>query len=42
MVICLPLLKLYKLRDKDVQIMAMANQGQISKEEAVKKLSRTY
>ncbi|MDR1785147.1 MAG: MFS transporter [Spirochaetaceae bacterium] len=38
----LPLLWLYKLRDKDVQIMALCNQKQITREEAVSRLSRTY
>ncbi|MDR1639801.1 MAG: MFS transporter [Clostridiales bacterium] len=32
----------YKLRDKDVQIMAKANQGEITKEEAERLLSRAY
>ena len=32
----------YKLNDKDVQIMAKCNSGEISREEAEKLLSRTY
>ena len=32
----------YHLNDKDVQIMAKCNSGQISREEAEKKLSRSY
>jgi hypothetical protein len=32
----------YKLRDRDVQIMARYNQGQISREEAEASLSRKY
>lgn len=38
----LPLLFKYKLRDKDVQIMADANSGKITKEEAEAMLSRKY
>jgi hypothetical protein len=33
---------LYKLRDKDVQIMALYNQRQITREEADAQLSRKY
>ena len=32
----------YKLNDKDVQIMAKCNSGEISREEAEKLLSRKY
>jgi len=32
----------YKLNDKDVQIMAKCNSGEISREEAEKQLSRKY
>ncbi|MDR2516622.1 MAG: glycoside-pentoside-hexuronide (GPH):cation symporter [Spirochaetaceae bacterium] len=42
MVLCLPVLFRYKLRDKDVQIMAKCNQNQISREEAERLLSRKY
>ncbi len=35
-------LTLYKLRDKDVQIMSSCNSGQISREEAQEQLSRKY
>jgi sugar (glycoside-pentoside-hexuronide) transporter len=33
---------LYKLRDKDVQVMALYNQKQLTKEEAESQLSRSY
>jgi hypothetical protein len=36
-----PLL-LYKLRDKDIQVMTRYNRGEISKEEAEKSLSGKY
>ncbi len=32
----------YKLRDQDVQLMSDANQGKITREEALEKMSRTY
>lgn len=41
-VIGLPLLFKYKLKDKDVQIMADANSGKISHEDAEKMLSQKY
>ena len=34
--------KFYKLNDKDVQIMAKCNAGEITKEEALSQLSRKY
>lgn len=40
--LCLPLLWRYKLRDKDVQIMAKCNAGEISKEEADQLLGGRY
>ena len=42
LVIAIPILWQYKLRDKDVEIMAKCNAGEISREEAEKRLSRTY
>ncbi len=41
-VIALIIWSFYKLNDKDVQIMADCNVGEISKEEAEKRLSRKY
>jgi sugar (glycoside-pentoside-hexuronide) transporter len=41
-IICLPVFWFYKLRDKDVQIMARCNQKEISREDAEKLLSRKY
>lgn len=41
-VLALIVLRLYKLRDKDVQIMARCNAGQISREEADKLLEGRY
>ncbi|HOO25057.1 MAG TPA: glycoside-pentoside-hexuronide (GPH):cation symporter [Clostridiales bacterium] len=38
----LPFLFMYKLRDRDVQVMADANSGKISREEAEKLMSRHY
>lgn len=40
--LCLPLLWRYKLRDKDVQVMAKCNAGEISREEAEKLLGGKY
>ncbi len=42
LVIALGIWSLYKLKDRDVQIMADCNSGQITKEEAEKQLSRKY
>ncbi len=42
LVIALGIWCLYRLKDKDVQIMADCNSGQITKEEAEKLLSRKY
>ncbi len=41
-VLSLILLHFYRLNDKDVEIMAKCNAGEISKEEAEMKLSRKY
>jgi sugar (glycoside-pentoside-hexuronide) transporter len=41
-VLSLPVLWFYKLRDKDVQVMALCNQKQITREEAESKLSHKY
>ena len=40
--LCMPLLLAYKLRDKDVQIMADANEGRITREQAQSALSMQY
>ena len=40
--LALALLYFYKLRDKDVQIMALYNDGHITKEEADEKLAKKY
>lgn len=42
MAISIPILWQYKLRDKDVEIMAKCNAGEISREDAEKTLSRQY
>ena len=42
MALGLVLLFAYKLRDKDVQLMCDANEGKITKEEALEKMSRQY
>ena len=41
-VLALILLRFYKLRDKDVQVMAEYNNGQITKEEADAQLADKY
>ncbi|MDF2511235.1 MAG: Na+/melibiose symporter and related transporter [Herbinix sp.] len=41
-ILALVLLSLYKLRDKDVQIMARYNDGEITKEEADSQLAKKY
>jgi glycoside/pentoside/hexuronide:cation symporter, GPH family len=38
----IPIFLKYRLPEKDVQLMAQANQGEISREEAIQGLSRTY
>ena len=41
-ILCLPLLFAYKLRSKDVQLMADINTGKISREEGEAQMSRVY
>jgi Na+/melibiose symporter-like transporter len=41
-VISIPVMLRYKLRDKDVQLMASVNSGELAREEAEKLLSRKY
>jgi Na+/melibiose symporter-like transporter len=42
LILSLPLFARYKLRDKDVQIMAMVNSGELSREEAQTRFSRKF
>lgn len=42
LLIAIPILWKYKLRDKDVQIMSRCNAGEITREEAESQLSRKY
>ena len=42
LVIAMVIWSFYKLNDKDVQIMAKCNAGEITKEEAEQQLSRKY
>lgn len=42
LLITIPILRQYKLRDKDVEIMAKCNAGEITKEEAKEKLSGRF
>ena len=41
-VLALPLLGMFKLRDNYVQVMAQANQGEITREEAFKQLPEEF
>jgi Na+/melibiose symporter-like transporter len=41
-VLTLPLLRMFKLRDDNVQVMAQANNGEITREEAFKLLPEEF